>query len=403
MSPIPPATFLIVTGVILVAWAAGRVMKWLGQPPVVGELAAGIALGPSVFGLVSPDLFQRVFTGDVSRLLAAISASATLVFMFLAGLELDVGALRRHASGVVRIAIASLVVPFAFGCALAVWIFPMLGGAAATPLTFTLFLGIALSITAMPVLTRILVDLDMLRTAAGTVAMGCATINDVVAWTLLGIVVGLVRGESVVVSTILMTAGYLAMMLLAIRPLLRRLAGLRSRRGGRVIWPIVVVILAGLSAYATERIGLHLVFGAFLLGACVPRNTDVFAGLERPIQRISAVLLPAFFVIIGLRTDLGSAGGALGWILAAILLCAVAGKLGGSAVAARRTGLAWRDALVIGALLNTRGLVELVALDIGRSLSILSPPLFTMLVVMTFVTTFATAPLVRWLRPPADS
>ncbi len=152
----------------------------------------------------------------------------------------------------------------------------------------------------------------------------------------------------------------------------------------------------------TEHIGLHAVFGVFLLGACVPRHTDVFAGLERPIQQISAVLLPAFFVIMGLRTDVGSAGSALGGIFAAILVCAVAGKLGGSAVAARSTGMAWRDALVIGSLLNTRGLVELVALDIGRSLSILSPPLFTMLVVMTFVTTFATAPLVRSLRPPTD-
>jgi K+:H+ antiporter len=403
VNPILPATLLIVACVILLAWAAGRLSHRLGQPPVVGELAAGIALGPSIFGLLTPDFFHRVFTGDVSRLLATISTSAILVFMFLAGLELDVGALRRHAAGVARIAATSLLVPFALGCALAVWLFPMLGGPAATPLTFTLFLGIALSITAMPVLTRILVDLRMLRTTAGTVAMGCATINDVVAWTLLGIVVGLVRGEMVVLPTILVTAAYLAAMFFLVRPLLKGIAGVRHWPTGRVLWAIIVVLLAALSAYVTEHIGLHLVFGAFLLGACVPRNTDVLAGLERPAQRISAVLLPAFFVIIGLKTDVASAGSALGWILALILVCAVAGKLGGSAVAARSTGFAWRDALVIGALLNTRGLVELVALDIGRSLSILSPPLFTMLVVMTFVTTFATAPLVRWLRPPADS
>jgi Kef-type K+ transport system membrane component KefB len=171
------------------------------------------------------------------------------------------------------------------------------------------------------------------------------------------------------------------------------------------MWASVVVLLVALSAYATERIGLHMVFGVFLLGACVPRHTDVFARLEGPIQRISAVLLPAFFVIIGLRTNLASMGGALGWILAAVLLCAVAGKLGGSALAARITGLSWREALSIGSLLNTRGLVELVTLDIGRSLMILSAPLFTMLVAMTFVTTFATAPLVRWLgrRPHLNS
>lgn len=402
MSPLSPGTFPIVACVILLAWAAGRLARRLGQPPVVGELAAGIALGPSVFGLAAPEFSRAVFTADVTRVIATISTSAILVFMFLAGLELDVGGLRRHAGGIVRIAATSLIVPFALGCALAVWLYPTLGGAAATPLTFTLFLGIALSITAMPVLTRILVDLQMLRTTAGTVAMGCATINDVVAWTLLGIVVSLVRGETVVVPTILMIAAYLAAMFFLVPPLLKAIAVVRSRRGGRVWWAIIVVLLAALSAYVTEHIGLHLVFGAFLLGACVPRNTDVLAGLERPMRRISAILLPAFFVVIGLRTDIAPAGTTLGWILAAILVCAVAGKLGGSAVAARRTGFGWREALVIGALLNTRGLVELVALDIGRSLSILSPPLFTMLVVMTFVTTFATAPLVRWLRSPAD-
>ena len=406
MSSLSPATILIVASVIGLAWLAGRLAHRLGQPPVVGELAAGIALGPSVFGLVAPELSRSVFTTDVRSLIATISTSAILVFMFLAGLDLDVSLLRRHARGVARIAATSLVVPFSLGCALAAWIYPSLAGDAATQLTFTLFLGIALSITAMPVLTRILVDLRMLTTTAGTVAMGCATIDDVVAWTLLGIVVGLVRGESVVVSTLLMTAGYLAAMFFLVRPILKKLAGLRSRRGGPLLWAIVVVLMATLSGMATERIGLHAVFGVFLLGACVPRPTDVFGGLEKPIHRISAVLLPAFFIVIGLRTDIGSAGSTMGWVLALILACAVAGKLGGSAIAARGVGLTWRDALVIGALLNTRGLVELVALDIGRGLSILSPPLFTMLVVMTFITTFATAPLVRWLqhgRPPLDT
>lgn len=405
MSPITPLSVPIAGAVILLAWGAGQLARRLGQPPVVGELAAGIALGPSVFGLLAPELSHLLFTVDVTAVISLVSTGAILVFMLLAGLELDVAALRRHARAVVAIAATSLVVPFALGCALAVWIFPTLRGASATPLTFTLFLGIALSITAMPVLARILVDLQMLRTTIGTVAMGCATINDVVAWTLLVIVVGVVRGEAVVISPILMTAGYLAAMFFVVRPILATLAGLRSRPGGRVMWASVVVLLVALSAYATERIGLHMVFGVFLLGACVPRHTDVFARLEGPIQRISAVLLPAFFVIIGLRTNLASMGGALGWILAAVLLCAVAGKLGGSALAARITGLSWREALSIGSLLNTRGLVELVTLDIGRSLMILSAPLFTMLVAMTFVTTFATAPLVRWLgrRPHLNS
>jgi Kef-type K+ transport system membrane component KefB len=405
VGPITASTVLIVAGATAFAWAGGRLARRVGQPPVVGELAAGLVLGPSVFGLIAPELSRQLFTPDVIPVIAWISSGAILVFMFLAGLEIDVGLLRRHAHGVARIAGASLVVPFALGSALAVWLYPTLGGPEARPLTFTLFLGIAMSITAMPVLTRILIDLRMLTTTTGTIAMGCATINDVAAWTLLGIVVGLVRGEMIVVPMVLMTAGYLAVMFFLIRPLLRTLAQVRTRRGGKYIWPAIVVTLAALSSFATESIGLHAVFGVFLLGVCVPRNTDVLAGLERPIQRLSAVLLPAFFVIIGLRTDLGSLDGTGGWALAAILAGAVAGKLGGSAAASRSLGFAWRDALVIGALLNTRGLVELVALDIGRSLGILSPALFTMLVVMTFVTTFATAPLVRWLdrRPPLDS
>ncbi|HYN06685.1 MAG TPA: cation:proton antiporter [Vicinamibacterales bacterium] len=405
MSPISAGTFLIVASATAVAWAGGRLARRFGQPPVVGELAAGMLLGPSVFGLIAPELSRQLFTPDVTGVIAWISSSAILVFMFLAGLEIDVGLLRRHAHGVARIAGVSLVLPFALGSALAVWLYPSLGGPAATPLTFTLFLGIAMSITAMPVLTRILVDLQMLRSTAGTIAMGCATIDDVAAWTLLGIVVGLVRGETIVVPMMLMTAGYLAAMFFVVRPLLQTLAGLRRRPGGRFWWALIVVLLAALSSRATEYIGLHAVFGVFLLGVCVPRHTDVLAGFERPIQRISAMLLPAFFVIIGLRTDVGSFGSTSGLALAAILACAVAGKLGGSALASRSLGLGWRDALVIGALLNTRGLVELVALDIGRSLGILSPALFTMLVVMTFVTTFATAPLVRWLdrRPPLDT
>ena len=383
---------------IAVAWAAGRLAHRLGQPPVVGELAAGIALGPSVFGLVAPELFARVFTADVASVVGSIATGAVLVFMFLAGLELDVTLLRRHARGVLQIAAASLIVPFALGCMLAAGTLSSLAGPAATPLTFTLFVGIAFAITAMPVLARILVDLHMLRTATGTIAMGCAAINDVAAWTLLGIVVSLVRGEAAIVSTMALTVAYVTVMILGVRPLLKAMARYRERPGGAAIWMILVLALAALSSLATGSIGLHAVFGAFFLGACVPRGTHALAGLERPIQRVSAVLLPAFFIVTGLKTDIGSAGGAAGWTLVVILVCAVAGKLGGTALAARSIGLGWRDALVIGSLLNTRGLVELVALDIGRSLLVLSPQLFTMLVVMTFVTTFATAPLVRWLQ-----
>lgn len=394
-----PVTFIIVATAITLAWSAGRLAHRLGQPPVTGELAAGIVLGPSVFGLLAPDLSRSLLTPAAATVLSAVASAAVLVFMFRVGLELDVAALRRHARGVATIAGVSLVAPFALGCVLAAWLYSSQRGEAASPLTFTLFFGIAMSITAMPVLARILADLRMLTTTIGTMAIGCAVINDVVAWTLLGIVASLVRGQEVILSTIAMTAGYLSVMFVVIRPALALLAKLRTGRAGRTAFELIIFVAAVLSAMATERIGLHAVFGVFLLGVCVPRHADLLAGLDAPLRRLTAVLLPAFFIVIGLRTNLALSGGVAAWTIAVvILMCAVAGKLGGSALAARAVGLSWREALIVGVLLNTRGLVELVALDIGRSLGILSPQLFAMLVLMTFVTTMATAPVVRSLR-----
>jgi Kef-type K+ transport system membrane component KefB len=201
-----------------------------------------------------------------------------------------------------------------------------------------------------------------------------------------------------------LAAGYLLIMLAVVRPALARLATLRTRSGGRAAWILVVGLAAAMSATATELIGIHAVFGAFLAGACVPRQAGVLEGLEKPLRTASGLLLPAFFVLIGLRTQVTLVAGAANWAIAlAILLSASAGKLGASAVAARTVGFSWRDALAIGALLNTRGLVALVALDIGRNLGILSPALFTMFVIMTLVTTLATVPILRrlGLRPLA--
>ena len=263
---------------------------------------------------------------------------------------------------------------------------------------FVLFVGTALSITAMPVLIRILVDLRMVGTTIGTIAIGCAAMDDMAAWTMLGFVVGLVRGQTNAGWLVAQAAGYLFVMLLVVRPLLRWFDGFRTHATGRAVWLVAVGVVAAGSAIATDRIGLHPVFGAFLAGACVPRLPDVLEGLERPLEKASAVLLPAFFVLIGLRTHVTLLWGASNWaIIAAMVVGASTGKLGGGALAARTLGFSWRDALAIGALLNTRGLVTLVALDIGRNLGILSPELFAMCVVMTFVTTLATVPLLRAL------
>lgn len=388
----------MVAAVLALAGLCGRLAARLGQPPVIGELVAGIALGPSILGALLPGMAARLFTTPAVALIDRVAQAAVLVFMFWAGLELDTVLLRRHAGGVVRIALGSLALPFALGAAFAQWLYPAMHGDAANRTAFILFVGTAMAITAMPVLTRILSDCRLLTSTIGTVALGCAAIDDVVAWTMLGFVTGLLRGQADVAATITAAMVYLLLMLYGLRPALRWLSVRRAMPGGRPFLLGAVITGALLSALAAERIGLHAVLGAFIAGACLPRDADVLDGLGRPLHRMSVFLLPAFFVQVGLRTQLDLVAGRDQWLVVGLLiLLAGVGKVGGSAVAARTVGFSWRDALAIGALLNTRGLVALVALDIGRDLGILSPTLFTMFVIMTLLMTLATVPALRLL------
>jgi len=394
----PLHTVAIVAAAIALAWGCGRAVRRFGQPPVIGELIAGIALGPSVFGALWPELSVKLVSPAVTAAIGYLASAAILVFMFLVGLELDTSLLRRHAAGVLRIAGFSLLVPFTLGSILALALYPSWHGVVANKTAFVLFGGTAMSITAMPVLTRILVDLHMLTTRIGTVAIGCAAIDDLVAWTMLGFVVSVTHGESNPAAAMGATSAYVGGMLLIVRPALAKIVSVRDRRGGRTAWILLVAAVAILSGIISERIGIHGVFGALLAGVCVPRRPQVLEGLDRLLGRFTAPLLPAFFILIGLRTEIGLVSDATGWILVlTIIVCATAGKIGASALAARGAGFSWRDALVIGSLLNTRGLVELVALDIGRQLGILSPALFAIFVIMTLVTTMATVPLVKQL------
>jgi len=399
-------SLLTVTVVLALAWIGGRAARLFGQPAVIGELAAGLVLGPSVLGALSPQLSARIFTPDSTAMIGELAEAAVLLFMFLVGLELDTAILRRHAGGVARIAVVNLLVPFAIGSGLALWLYPSMHGDVENRVAFVLFAGTALSITAMPVLTRILTDWRMLGTTIGAIAVGCAAIDDVAAWTMLGFVAGLIRGQSTAAWLVTMGAVYLAVMLLGVRPILTRLAAARRDAFGRVLWILTLATMAVVSSMATDRIGIHAVFGSFLAGACVPRRAAGLDGLAKPLHQASAILLPAFFVLVGLRTQAGLLNGAANWaVVAALVVCASAGKLGGGALAARTLGFSWRDALALGALLNTRGLVALVALDTGRSVGILSPELFAMGVAMTFVTTLATVPILRALgfRPIAPA
>jgi Kef-type K+ transport system membrane component KefB len=233
----------------------------------------------------------------------------------------------------------------------------------------------------------------MLTTTIGTIATGCAAIDDVVAWTLLGIVSALVKGDVNPATTIVSASVYVAAMLGLVRPMMDRL----SAAPGWAVLPVAILVTVG-SAYATEVIGIHAIFGAFIAGVCMPRRSDLLRGIDPLLMGASALLLPAFFVLVGLRTQLGVMHDAATWWLTLLIIAlATVGKLGASSLAARSAGFSWRDAIAIGALLNTRGLVSLVALDLGRTLGVLSPALFTMFVLMAFVTTFATVPTLRLL------
>jgi Kef-type K+ transport system membrane component KefB len=393
-----PATVFGLVAVVALAALGGRLARALGHPAVVGELAVGLLVGPSVFGAVAPDWSDRIFSPDTVAWIGFLARAATLVFMFLVGLEFDTTLLRRHLHGVARIAAFSLIGPFGLGSALAIWLFDNWHGTLPDRTAFVLFVGTAMSITALPVLARILSDCGLLKSTIGTIAIGCAAIDDVVAWSLLGLVAGVAHGETDIAWTLAMETIYVAAMVLAVRPLLARTLSLRRRPAAPLSWIALVAAVAIGSAWAADLIGIHAVFGMFLAGACVPRVPAVPEGIEHLLRRVSGLLLPAFFVVIGLKTAVTSLTGADDWlVLLLVIVCATAGKLGASAVAARTTGVSWRDAFGIGALLNTRGLVSLVALDIGRSLGILSPELFTLLVVMAFVTTIATVPLLRAL------
>lgn len=382
---------------VVVGRLLGRVLARFGQPPVMGDIAAGIALGPSLLGLVAPAASFYVLPPPVAPYLSVVAQLGVIIYMFLVGLELNPGVIRGQMRATVATALASVVVPFAFGAALAVYLHPRLSTAAVPLSHFALFMGIALSITVFPVLARILEDRGMKGTRLGTTALTCAAIADVLTWCLLAFVVGVVQAR---VESLLLVAGFtigfVAVMFFLVRPLFRRLSA-----RGRSTQDVVALALASmlLAALATETIGVHAIFGAFLLGAVIPHDGELARSLERSLGDLATVLLlPAFFALTGMRTEIGLLSGGAQWATCGVIvLAATVGKFGGTFVAARLTGMDGRLAAGLGVLMNTRGLMELIVLNIGLDLGVVSPTLFTMLVVMALVTTLATTPIVRRL------
>lgn len=384
--------------VIALAQLAGRVCRRIGQPAVVGEIITGIVLGPSLLGLLAPELFAFVFPADSLGALRLLSEVGVCLFMFVVGMELDVRQVQRNSHVAIAVSHVSIAFPYLLGVLLAYFLYGDLSGPSATFTSFALFMGVSMSITAFPVLARILQERGISRTFLGSTAMTCAAVGDVTAWTILAFVVAVAGATSLVSLSLnaLLVLVFIIMML-GVRPALPHLLG-RDRMTqedpshGTLAIVVCVVIAASL---ATEVIGIHALFGAFLAGAMMPDVDGFRHRISQRLQAFSSVLLlPLFFAFTGLRTQIGLLHDFEGWSIC-LLITAVAtvGKLGGTAAAARFTGMPWVESLKLGALMNTRGLVELIALNIGYDLGILSARIFTMLVIMAVLTTMITGPL----------
>lgn len=400
------AMLLLQVAVILgVSRLFGMVFRYFGQPLVVAEIVAGIALGPSLLGALSPTLMGDLFPPSSLVGLEAVSQLGLVLFMFVIGLEFDLGLLRNRGRLAVVIAQLSIAVPFALGVGLALALHPIFAPTDVSFTAFALFIGASLSVTAFPVLARILSERGLLATRLGALTLTCAAANDLIAWCMLAFVIAVVRtgGLMEAVRTSVLALGFVAVMLLLVRPFLERVAERFGTTRGLTQTAIAAIVLLLLcAALAAEAIGIHALFGAFLFGAIVPRRDKTVRVLvERFEDVVVVIFLPLFFAFTGLRTSIGLVDTPELWTWCVIIIAvASAGKLLGSAVPARLGGLSLRDSATLGVLMNTRGLMELIILNIGMDLGVLSPVLFTMLVLMAVATTFITTPLVRLLYPP---
>ncbi|EKX64168.1 cation:proton antiporter [Streptomyces ipomoeae] len=379
----------------------GGLARRLGQPPVVGQILAGIAMGPSVLGHLPGGIDTLVVPHEIIPYLSVLAQIGLVLFMFSVGYEMDLGLLRGTARGVATISAGSFLLPMLLGAGLALVIgdsAPQEGGLGT--FTFVLYLAVALSITAVPVLISIVRDRGLTPTLPGTLSIAAATVVDVAGWSTLGVIVALHSGEgrSLAVTTTL-TIGYVLLMFLVVRPAL-----LWGARHGLCTpkWVGAVVALAMASAWATASLNLHTIFGAVLFGLVMPRRLDgtPAPAVLGPVDRAGELLMPIFFVTAGLSVDVSALRGGDLVLLAVVIALAMLGKVGGGTLASRAVGLSWRQSVAVGVCMNTRGLTELIVLNIGLQAGLIDASLYTVLVVMAVVTTLMTGPLLSLLRLP---
>jgi Kef-type K+ transport system membrane component KefB len=390
--------------VLVVSLLFGTLASRCGQPRVIGQILAGILLGPSVLGRLPGHPSSRLFPAAVLPSLTVLSQIAIVIFMFVVGYELDWPQLSRQRRVVPLIAASALVVPMALGAGTALVLksqFAALGQPHVSR-SFVLFMGVAVSITALPVLAMIVRERGMAGSTAGVAATAAAGIMDVAAWLILAVVLTSTvrKAGRPWPMTLVLFGCFAAMMLLVIRPALRRWMSRRRSVLSDQLPAVLALLLA--SAWVTASLGLHPVFGGFLAGLTMPKaDGTADADVLRPMEQLSTMMLPLFFVVAGLSVNIGSLNGSAFVILAVICAVAAGGKVGPAYAASRVGGLSARDAITVGVLVNTRGLTELIALNVGLSAGLIGQRLYSVLVVMALLMTVVTAPLLSLVRAPA--
>lgn len=396
---------LQLTVILAICRVVGSLFRRFGQPRVVGEMFAGILLGPSLLGWIAPSISTYLFPPGSLGFLNALAQIGVVVFMFLVGLGINPKELKSHGHAAVLTSHVSITAPFVLAAFLALYLYPRLSDDSVSFTSFALFMGSAMSVTAFPVLARILIERGLLQSRLGTVAIASAAVDDVTGWCILAYIVVLTRAAHNGTSIWMTIGGVVVFALVMIYGVSHLLVGMEEsyrKWGGlsenRLAFMLLLVFAAGL---CTEWLGLHLLFGAFMMGAIMPKEQKFVQYVLDRFETITVtLLLPLFFAFTGLRTNIGLLKGAEMWTYCGlIVLVATVGKLGGSTLASWLTGMPVREAAGLGTLMNTRGLMELVILDIGLDIKVISPALFSMMVVMALVTTFMATPLLAWFCP----